>query len=619
MKRAAIDSEEANYSAALSRLASEHAVRIGTPDRVDRVRRNIAPHIDASFRRCNVTKTLLNRHHPVSVRKIHATQLFGYKGREVDHVEAANIVRNECNNAIFTGTGGTGKSIFVKYLWMSLFEKSDGRIPIFIELRNLNSMDVVDLEIYLLNTLSQGIAPLTDREFKSYLSHGDVFVLLDGFDEIVDSKRESVQAQILALATSYPSLKIVVSSRPDDRFASWASFHIMDVRKMRQRDVIELISRSEFDSVPKARFLKQVKSDAFFEKHASFLSNPLLTSMMLLTFTYNFDVPNKMHLFYEQAFDALFQRHDTHKAGGFKREFKSALSEDIFQRILSYFCMITYASAKVEFSKIELVQFIEKAISIEKVKCKSSDFMHDLVECVCLVVQDGLTYAFAHRSFQEYFAAYCLARVNQRSYRKIVTTWGRRTGDQTVVLLKDMNPEIFRELYVLPVADDHAELLKFPRTTGVFDLLKVIESNLYFVKAAKEYISVVAPSPDASSEFAMFFYNVLRANNDYSPGEMFSRRSKDGEMIELIEQKLASKFTSMSVGCRGDGPSLTFFSMDKYHRNDEDEAEILNRVGSSAISKRVIAMHKSLAAIVGKARRERAYEYEALSEALDLR
>ena len=45
---------------------------------------------------------------------------------------------------IISGTAGGGKTIFMKYLWISLFENPKGKIPVFIELRKLNDVNTSD-------------------------------------------------------------------------------------------------------------------------------------------------------------------------------------------------------------------------------------------------------------------------------------------------------------------------------------------------------------------------------------------------------------------------------------------------------------------------------------------
>ncbi len=72
--------------------------------------------------------------------------------------------------------------------------------------------------------------------------------------------------------------------------------------------------------------------------------------MMLLTFSSYADMPEKIHVFYDQAFDTLFSRHDATKEA-FKRERNTKYSIDVFKRYLSYLCLITYNENKTDFSE----------------------------------------------------------------------------------------------------------------------------------------------------------------------------------------------------------------------------------------------------------------------------
>lgn len=266
----------------LSKLAADHAARMLAPDREEHIRTNIAPHMEATFKRCLAIKTLLNPHQPANFLSIYATQRFKLGGQELDHYALIERMRRMANNFIVTGTGGSGKSMFMRYLWLSLFENSEGRIPIFIELRALNALSSVNIESYLHHTLSEGKSRITARDFRKKLEAGDIFVIFDGFDEVSHELRDGIQGAIMDLAKNYPHLKIVVSSRNDDRFASWTTFHVAEVAPMHMEDVVELVTKAEFDASAKSKFTRMVKAH-LYQKHRSFMSNPLLASMMLLT------------------------------------------------------------------------------------------------------------------------------------------------------------------------------------------------------------------------------------------------------------------------------------------------------------------------------------------------
>jgi hypothetical protein len=62
---------------------------------------------------------------------------------------------------------------------------------------------------------------------------------------------------------------------------------------------------------------------------------------MLLTFDSYAQIPDKLYIFYSNAFETMFFKHDATKSG-FKRQLKSDLSFDDFKNVFSIFCFHTY-------------------------------------------------------------------------------------------------------------------------------------------------------------------------------------------------------------------------------------------------------------------------------------
>jgi hypothetical protein len=149
-------------------------------------------------------------------------------------------------------------------------------------------------------------------------------------------------------------------------------------------------------------------SDGLYSTHREFLESPLLTIMMLITLQQFADVPAKVHLFYEHAFEALFGRHDATK-GGFQRKRHTTLALDDFKRLYSYFCIITYLKKMISFSADSVLSIIQQSITSSKIAVDKVGFQKDLAESTCMLILDGMDYTFSHRYFQEYFAAYFLS------------------------------------------------------------------------------------------------------------------------------------------------------------------------------------------------------------------
>ena len=150
---------------------------------------------------------------------------------------------------------------------------------------------------------------------------------------------------------------------------------------MEERQVIELITKVEFDQNIKRQFLKSLR-DGLYASHKSFLSSPLLCIMMLVTFEQTGHIPTKRHIFYERAFEALFFLHDTAKEGVYKRKTYAKLPIDDFRNCLSAFCVVTYAKEIFSFSLDVLREQIKNALAIEKKDIKFEEFVADLIEDV---------------------------------------------------------------------------------------------------------------------------------------------------------------------------------------------------------------------------------------------
>ena len=48
-------------------------------------------------------------------------------------------------NFIVSGNGGSGKSLFMRKLWVTLFAEDDKKIPVFLELRSLKNATKINL------------------------------------------------------------------------------------------------------------------------------------------------------------------------------------------------------------------------------------------------------------------------------------------------------------------------------------------------------------------------------------------------------------------------------------------------------------------------------------------
>jgi hypothetical protein len=417
----------------------------------DFFRLNVDQYITSSVSRCSNVKTLLiNRDKPVLLADLYVKTYLTCQNAVVRDDELIEKLQ-QLKSVVIQGTGGAGKSMFMRYMYLSLCERPGGKIPLFVELRQLNGLTQKNLFNFILYSIVNPGSIITAEQLDRALKTGSFTVILDGFDEIDSDQREMLAAQILEFRLKYPELVIIISSRPDPnaRFESWAQFHVYRINPMTETQVRELIGNLDYDKEAKARFLGRLKE--IYQKHQSFLSIPLLCIIMLITFDQSDDIPDKKHIFYEHGFDALFFRHDASKHGGFTRKMYSRFAIDDFKNILSAFCITTYAKEKLSFTRQEFREFLRRAFEFENKDVSLIDeYTKDLLESVCVLQEEGVEFTFSHRSFQEYFAAHFIERSPDVDFPQLLDQFCRRREDTCVDMAFDMNRALLEREWILP-------------------------------------------------------------------------------------------------------------------------------------------------------------------------
>jgi hypothetical protein len=170
---------------------------------------------------------------------------------------------------------------------------------------------------------------------------------------------------------------------------------------------------------------------------------------MLLTFQHFGEVPGQVHLFYEQAFSALFSRHDATKEA-FKRKHYTDFFIDEFKRYFSLFCLITYLRKKTLMSEADVFSVLADVSKIEKTPIDRGAFLNDLTKSVCILRPEGTDFTFVHRSFQEYFAAYWIARHANDNAGEVMGRVASRLSDNVLTMAWSMNRELVTGAFLIP-------------------------------------------------------------------------------------------------------------------------------------------------------------------------
>lgn len=202
---------------------------------------------------------------------------------------------------------------------------------------------------------------------------------------------------------------------------------------------------------------------------------------MLLTYEEFAEIPRKKHVFYRQAFDTLFQKHDANKEQ-FQRKIKTGIQLEEFRSCFAAFCGFSYIKEVFSFDDESLSDFASKAAKYTKnsgdiaADVKSQEFIDDLFEAVCMLQKDGVHTAFVHRSFQEYFAALFATKLSPENMIKFLNQYSLRFSDSAVSMAFDMSKEVVETEWVGPTIQHLLAILTDEKMTPVERYSKFIPS-----------------------------------------------------------------------------------------------------------------------------------------------
>jgi predicted NACHT family NTPase len=373
-------------------------------------------------------------------------------------IEAASVTEIDklCNCAIIQGTAGCGKTTLMRHLFLDTF-KSSSRVPIFVELRNLNNKKK-SLSSLLRKTLRENGLSLEAKYVTAALKAGRFAILLDGMDELSEDRRTDVSDEIQSMAKKWSKNLFIVSTRPDPNVSSWNDFTTFETLPLTIIQVVELVTKLPFDKTVKSKFISDLKA-GLYEEHKSFLSNPLLVSIMLLTYGQSAEVPKKLSIFFGQAFDALFQRHDAFK-GGFSRQRRCSLDILEYSKVFEAFAIVTYDLNIIGMSRTVAMRSLSQAEKISGITIEKSRMLNDLLHDTCLMIEDGDMITFTHRSFQEYFSAKFICDAKDEQKRSLLGKYKERIrSDNLIKLVFEMNRDAVERYVLLPALDDLAHMV----------------------------------------------------------------------------------------------------------------------------------------------------------------
>ena len=385
-------------------------------------------YLEYSYEKYSTVKTLLYKNEGKFLYNFYEPQFLESENGEVIDTTNSSLIFQKNNKIIVTGTGGVGKSMLMKHIFINQIDTASS-IPIFIELKSINEkpLDDFDFELFIFEEIKCHHLNIEREHFQETLKSGAYTIIFDGLDEIISTHRNVLDKSLKEFVDIYNKNRYILSSRPSDDFIGWSNFLEYEIKLLTKEQAVSLILKLEYESKLKNKFAKELK-DTLYDNHESFASIPLLLTIMLMTYEDGASIPNNLTDFYNLAFYTLYQKHDASKSG-YKRELKANLSPEQFKEALSYLAMKTFFKGQITFNSDSFNSYLDSFKEKNTMKFVNSDFIRDSISNVCMILQDGISYKFSHRSFQEYFAGVGVSKLDDQTQKKLLTSWAIEDGN----------------------------------------------------------------------------------------------------------------------------------------------------------------------------------------------
>ncbi|UXP31786.1 NACHT domain-containing protein [Reichenbachiella agarivorans] len=452
-------------------------------------------------------KTLLRGNTPVYLYDIYyPLKLINRDDESVIKTNVVSEVFSKSNFITIIGDAGSGKSTLIKHLFLnSIYTKHS--IPILVELRYLNEYDS-NLDSYIIDKVLENKIAENPKILERLFQGGKFTFFLDGYDELNSEIKTQVIESLNSFINQFPENNFILTTRPYSDIEHLQLFHNYYVKSLSlEEGEIEgfVYKQLEAEKEVAGKIVESIETNDS-EYIQSFLTNPLLLSLFILTFQSNAAVPGKKYIFYRRVIQALFSEHDSKTKLGFVREKHSNLKQEEFEELLKVFCFLSYFESNYSW---DIDYIFEKFDQIKKKKnlaFANNKVVQDLKSAIALWVEDNGEYSFAHRSLQEYFSALFVKNLNPddnaRIYQKIIDRFaGHRRSlneiENFLSLLEEMDSLNFKRYYYLPLLNElrsqidsssnenlYLSLLKFFARGVVIPTERAVDhrrSNRYFI------------------------------------------------------------------------------------------------------------------------------------------
>lgn len=314
---------------------------------------------------------------------------------------------------VLHGIAGVGKTTVGLWLQARLLQSQQWRLAVLVRLRDHTAIDQESMLDILRQVAGAHLRDaLTDKTLRRWFGNGRLVVILDGFDEIREDRRDAVERWIKSMGVTAKNTTIVVTSRPlqSGHLAtlpkSWQHWNLLPFDQPRIVEFIERWHRYLPDGELSAAE-RRVDATSLAE---TFLADPSLrhladTPLMLgtLLFVHHRDkqLPSGRVDLYERYIAAMLGLRDS---GLGIQARATRLSDREKRQVLSHIAMHFHIGGVNEVNDTVMRDLVAQALSVLGLEEDVERLLAALRERTGLLQGPG-AWSFMHKTISEFLVA----------------------------------------------------------------------------------------------------------------------------------------------------------------------------------------------------------------------
>lgn len=445
---------------------------------------------------------------PLTLEKDYSSMASEKKSILIDEFKL-EIFKNT-SRILIEDSAGMGKTTLLKYLFTNYVRNNNFSkefIPLFLEIRNFN-----DEENTLIDIIKKNFYDKTSEissDVIDTLLEQKLLIFFDGFDEIIESKKEKAITEINEFTSKYNSNLYILTSRSDQTLSNIPMYEKYKIKPLGIKEAVSLLKKYNNVTDNESNTIQYLIRE-IIKGHkvlTSFLKNPLLTSLLYRSYIYKKNLPISKAEFYNQVYNALYEEHDISTKKGFTR--KITISKYELQNFLSDYSFTNIKDLKIEFSENELIEKIEEIKEKQNLIFNTASLITNLYREVPLFIKEGGLYYWSHKSFQEYFIALKINKLTNKEefIRRLMFSKNVKNYLNILEFLYDLDSKLFLRIFLEKIEEKRKEIFDFDNGFST-----EIKEKLFLYPQAYFYIINKRFSIPESNDF---FYHLVSKNKNF--------------------------------------------------------------------------------------------------------